>query len=338
VGGEGASVEVRRENLEPALRLVAEMLTQPSFPEAEFEEMKRAALNGAEAQRSDPSARATERLSRHLYPFPAGHPHYTPTVEERISLVKQTRLSDAVGCYRELFGATGADLVAVGDFAPAALERLAAELFAGWKTPSPFERVPWQHSDKPALDDELPTPDKANAVLRGGLNLRMRDDHPDFPAMVLANWLLGGSSTARLPARVREKEGLSYSTYSSFSSSPFDASAAFRISSIYAPQNRERVEQAIREELQRAVRDGFTAQEVEAARSGLLEARRLQRAQDRALAARLGTYLFAKRTFAWDVEFEAKIAALTPAALHDALRRHLDPARVSFVKAGDFRK
>jgi zinc protease len=338
VSGDGASIEVRRENLAAALRIVAEVLTEPAFPESEFEELKRAALNGAEAQRGDPAARASERLSRHLYEYPAGHPHYTPTVEERIAQLKETKVADAVACYRELFGATGADLVAVGDFAPAELERLAVELFGGWKTPSPFERVPWVHREKPALDDELRTPDKANAVLRGGLNLRMRDDHPDYPAIVVANYLLGGSSTARLPARVREKDGLSYSTYSSFSANPFDESASFRISSIYAPENRVRVEQAIREEVQRAVRDGFPAQEVEAGKAGLLEARRLQRAQDRALAARLGTYLFAKRTFEWDRDFEAKIAALTPAEVNAALRRHVDPARVSFVKAGDFKK
>lgn len=338
VNGEGASLEVRRENLPEALRLVAEALTQPSFPPAEFDELKRAALTGAEAQRSDPSVRASERLSRHLYPFPAGHPHYTRTVEERIQEIRATKLEDAVACYRELFGATGADFVAVGDFDPAALERLVAELFGRWQTPSPFKRVPWLHGSGPAIDEELATPDKANAVLRGGLNLAMRDDDPDYPAMLLANYLLGGTSTARLPARVREKEGLSYSTYSTFSANPFDASAPFRISSIYAPQNRARVEQAIREELERAVREGFSAQEVEAGRKALLEARRLARTQDRALAGRLALYLFAERTFAWDRQFEARIASLTADEVNAALRRHLDPKRVSFVKAGDFRK
>ena len=99
-----------------------------------------------------------------------------------------------------------------------------------------------------------------------------------------------------------------------------------------------RVEQAIREELGRAVRDGFSAQEVEAGRKALLEARRLARAQDRSLASRLGLYLFAGRTFAWDEQFEARIATLTADEVNAALRRHLDPKRVSFVKAGDFRK
>jgi zinc protease len=338
ITGDGASVEVRGENLIPALRLVAEALREPAFPREEFEEMKRAALTGAEAQRNEPSSLASVRLARHLHEYAPGHPHYTPTVDERIALLRAATLEDAVGCYRELYGATGAEFTAVGDFEPEALARTVDELFGSWKTPRPFKRVPSLHFDRPRLEDLLVTPDKANATLRAGLNVRMRDDHPDFPALVLANHLLGGSSTARVPLRVREKEGLSYSTYTSFSSSALDEAGAFRVASIFAPQNRARVERAIREELGRAVREGFSAEEVADGKRSVLEARRLARAQDRALAGRLGHYLFVKRTFAWDVEFEARIAALTPQQVNAALKRHIDPARLSVVVAGDLKK
>jgi zinc protease len=66
--------------------------------------------------------------------------------------------------------------------------------------------------------------------------------------------------------------------------------------------------------------------------------RRMARTQDRALAGRLAHYLYAKRTFAWDIEFEARIAALTPAQVHAALKRHLDPAKISVITAGDFKQ
>jgi len=338
VGGDGASIEVRRENLAAALRLVAEVLREPAFSPAEFEEMKRAAITGAEAQRTDPSALAGNRLARHLQAYPAGHPHYTPSIDERIDMMREAKLEDAVACYRELIGATGAEFVAVGEFDPQEIEKLVETLFADWRTPVPFQRVPTRHFDRPATQDAVVTPDKANAVLRGGLNIPMRDDHPDFPAVVLANHLLGGSSTARVPARVREKEGLSYSTFTSFTSSAFDEAATFRVGAIFAPQNRARVEAAIREELERALREGFSAAEIEDGKKSLLEARRLARTQDRSLASRLGSYLFVKRTFAWDIDFEAKIAALTPAQVNAALKRHLDPARLSFIAAGDFKK
>ncbi len=338
LGGDGVTLDVRGENLIPALKLAAEALRQPVFPREEFEEMKRAALARAESQRNEPSTLAGVRLTRHLHAYPAGHPHYTPTPQERIDWLRAATLEDATACYRELFGATGAEFVAVGEFDADAVERAVAELFGPWKTPRPFQRVPSRHFERPGLEEALVTPDKANAALRAGLNVRMRDDHPDFPALILANHLLGGSSTGRVPARVREKEGLSYSTYTSFSSSALDDAAAFRVSSTFAPENRARVEAAIREELSRAVREGFSAAEVEEGKRAVLEARRLARSQDRALASRLGHYLFVKRTFEWDRDFEGRIAALAPEQVNAALRRHIDPAKLSVVVAGDLKK
>jgi zinc protease len=185
---------------------------------------------------------------------------------------------------------------------------------------------------------EFEIADKANAVLRGGLNLAMTDRDADFPAMVLANYLLGGFATARLPERIREKEGLSYSTYTWFRANPLDPEGVFAVSAIFAPQNRARVELAIREELARALRDGFSAEEVEAGKKGLLEARRLARTQDAALADRLARYLFLDRTFAWDIALEERIAALTPDEVLAALRRRLDLERLALVTAGDFRR
>ena len=338
VSAEGATVEARSENLLPALALVAEALREPSFPPAEFEELKRATLTGTQAQLSDPAANAEVRLTRHLERYPVGHRNYTPTIEERLAWIRKTTLNDAESCYRELIGATGADFSAVGEFEPDALARALEELFGPWRSPYPFTRVPYRYFDRPAVEDQVITPDKANAVLRGGENVQMRDDHADFPALLIANYLLGGTSSARLAERVREKEGLSYSTGSSFGASPLDESAWFRLSAIFAPQNRSRVETAIREEIARAVKGGFTAEEVAAGKKGLLAQRRLARTQDRALASRITSYLFLGRSFAWDTDLESKIAALTPAQVNAALAKYIDPSKLSLVVAGDFKK
>ena len=333
----GASIETRREHLAETLRLVAEALRRPAFPESEFEELKRSSLTSAETQRSDPAAIASEQLQRHLQPYPRGHWMYVQSLDERIESLRSVTLADAKRCHADLVGATGADFAVVGDFDAAAVAALVEELFGDWKNPAPYARIPARYFERPPLEREVRTPDKANAVLRAGHNLKMRDDHADFPAMVLANHLLGGTSSARLPDRIREKEGLSYSTYSWFSADQLDEAASFNLSAIFAPQNKARVELALREELARALQDGFTPAEVESGKKVLLEARRLARTQDGTLAGRLANYLFLGRTFAWDATFEQRIAALTPQQVHDALRRHLEPSRLAVSKAGDFR-
>ncbi|MGH8747160.1 MAG: M16 family metallopeptidase, partial [Burkholderiales bacterium] len=337
LGADGARLEVPSAGLSGALRLAAEALQEPAFPSDEFEALRRALLTGTEEQRSDQAAIAVLQLARHLNPYPKGHPYYAGTLDEQLEQLRTATPAGAESCYRELFGATGADFAAVGEFDPDALARELEALFGGWKNPRPFERIAARSYDAPPLESELRTPDKANAVLRAGLNIALRDDDPDYPALVLANYLLGGSLTARIPQRVRETEGLSYSVHTSFSAGAFYPVAAFRVSATFAPGNKARVERAIREELARAVRDGFSAGEVKSGAKALIEARRLARRSDRALAERLADHLYKQRSLAWDAGLEQRLAALSAPEVNGALRRHLDPARLSVMSAGDFK-
>jgi zinc protease len=96
------------------------------------------------------------------------------------------------------------------------------------------------------------------------------------------------------------------------------------------------VEAAVGEEIRRALKEGFGSEEVEAGKKSLLKARQVARSNDGALAARLASYLELGRTFAWDTDLERRIAALTPDQIVKAMRRYIDPAKLSVVKAGDF--
>jgi zinc protease len=332
---DGASVETVRANLAESLAIVAEMLREPSFPESEFEQVKRQALTSIDTQRTDPQSLASLTIARQLNPYPPAHWHYTPTLEERAERLKSVTLEDARRCHREV-GASHGNLVVVGDFDPDEVTKLAERLFVDWKNPAPYTRIPWQHFDVQASDRTIETPDKANAVFRGGLNLKLRDDHPDHAALVLGNYLLGGSSDARLARRIREKEGLSYSVGSWLNIGAQDEAGDFGVYAIYAPQNRARLESAIRQEIARALEEGFAPAEFEDGRRALLQARQVARNSDAALAGRLAGYSVIGRTLKWDEEFEQRLAALTPAQVRDALRRHLDSSKLTLVKAGDF--
>ncbi|MES4791877.1 MAG: hypothetical protein C4321_01800 [Chloroflexota bacterium] len=99
-----------------------------------------------------------------------------------------------------------------------------------------------------------------------------------------------------------------------------------------------KLEAAFKEEIARVLKDGFTADELKAAKSGWLQSRQVSRAQDNELAGRLSNYLFINRTLAWDADFEKKVEALTPEQVTAALRRHIDPNKITIIKAGDFAK
>jgi len=333
------SVETIRQNFPAALRLVAEILREPSFPEKEFEELKQENLAAIEQQKSEPDALAPNTFQRHMNPYPKGDVRYVETFEESLEDYKTAKLEEAKAFYAAYFGASNGELAVVGDFDAEEVSKLAEELFGDWKSGAPYRRIPQTYQDVPAINKALETPDKANAFFVAGQNLPLRDDDPDYPALVLGNYMIGGGFlNSRLAVRIRQKEGISYGIGSQFSASPLDAAGSFTTFAIYAPQNEARLEAAFQEEIARVLKEGFEAKEIAEAKSGYLQSRQVGRAQDAGLARTLATDLYLNRTLAWDEELEKKIQALTGDQILAALRRRLDPSKMTIVKAGDFAK
>ncbi|HET8901724.1 MAG TPA: insulinase family protein, partial [Holophagaceae bacterium] len=107
---------------------------------------------------------------------------------------------------------------------------------------------------------------------------------------------------------------------------------------IYAPQNAKRLETAFQEELARALKDGFTADELTFAQKAWLQSQAVDRTQDNGVADALAAHLPLGRTYAYNAKLEQAVQALTVDQVNAALRAHLDPAKLTLVKAGDFAK
>ncbi len=330
-------IETVRANLPAVLKLVVEVLREPAFPEKEFELLREESLAEIDQQVSDPQAVATNVFERHLNDYPKGDVRYVETPQEEKADVKAATLDEAKKFYERFYGASHAQLAIVGDFDPSAVLPVLEEGFGSWTSKEPFERVPRPYQEIAALDKSLETPDKSNAFLLAGENLHLRDDDPDYPALLLGNYIFGGGFlNSRLATRIRQKEGLSYGVGSQLFASPFDPSGSFVQYAIYAPQNAEKLRVAVAEELKRVMDSGFTAAEVAEAKSGYLQARQVGRAQDPELARKLASYLFIGRTMEFDAGVDKTLSGLTPDTIHAALKRHVDPSKMTIVKAGDF--
>ncbi|HET8546833.1 MAG TPA: pitrilysin family protein [Bryobacteraceae bacterium] len=330
--------QTTRANLPEVLKLAEEILREPAFPEAEWEQYKQAALAAAEQNRTNPNAMASIALARHLNPYPSNDPRYIPGFEEQIELLGKATLTDAKKFYADFYGASSAQLALVGDFDTAQVQKLTADLFGNWKSPQPWQHLERRHQKIASANQSLEAPDKANAMFMAGLIMPVSDEHPDYPALVVANYILGGTSTSRLYERIRAKEGLSYGVGSQFNAGTRDQLANWMVFAISAPQNSPKVEAAFRDELSKTLKDGFPAEEIEKAKKSWLQAQNVRRSDDTALARRLVQLGYDDRTMTWEGELEQKVAALTAEQVSAAARRHLDPAQVSIFKAGDFRK
>lgn len=336
--GVTASLEVPRQNLAAALRLLVKTLREPTFPENEFAQLQQEQITAAESQRKEPQDLAVNRVRRTGNPYAKGDPRYVRDFDEEIADWKALRVDEIKAFHAGFYGANFGEASLVGDFDAAAVKPLLEELLGKWTSRAAYQRLPRPAYAVVPQQQRLETPDKANAMYYGVLRLPMQDTDADFPALYLANYILGTGPASRLWARIREKEGLSYGVGSSLNASPFEPSAQWVQYAIFAPENRERLQKAFSEEFERAGREGFTEEEVAKGKNGVLQARKLARAQDATLMSKLAANEELGRRMAFEQAFEDKLQALSLAQVNAALRKHLDWNKTLSAVAGDFAK
>ena len=320
-----------------ALRLVAEMLREPSFPQSEFDELRQEWIAGMEQTRTNPRSLALTDFQRRLTIYPRGDARYVATAEEKIEDLKKLTLDDVRKLYAQFYGASNSQLAAAGQFDAVQIQKLAAELYGGWNSPVPFQRITNLYQKNAAADSKIETPDKEMAIFIAGLRVKMSDEDSEYPAMSLANYILGGSFSSRLVTRIRDKEGMSYAVSSGIQVPAKDDGAMFVASAQCAPPNTPKVEASFKDELARALKDGFTAAEVADAKKAWLQERAVARSDDGSLVATLANREYFGRSMMFDQALEAKVAALTPEQVSAAFRR-IDSSALVTVKAGDFKK
>jgi zinc protease len=333
------SIETTHENLPAVLRLAGEILKEATLPESEFEEIRKEQLTYLDFGKTEPQSLAFTEIARTMYPYPKGDVRATLSIPEEIDEVKAVKLEDAKAFYKHFYGASNGQLAVVGDFDPAEVKKEIETLFGTWKSPARYERVKYGFQKIAPVNQTIETPDKQNAVFIAATRLHISDKDPDYPALVMGNYMLGGGFlNSRLATRIRVKDGLSYDVRSNLTAKPNEEDGEFQASAIAAPQNMAKVEAAFKEEMQRALTDGFTQKELDDDRTGWLQGQQVNRSEDNSLVRTLTNRDYDGRTMAWDEELEKKVTALTPDEIGKAVRRTIDPAQFSIVKAGDFKK
>jgi zinc protease len=185
----------------------------------------------------------------------------------------------------------------------------------------------------------IETPDKANAMFYAGLNLPIRDDAADYPALLMGDYIVGGGSIeSRLANRIRQKEGISYGVGSYMTMRAMDSSGVWQSYAIFAPENASRLTRAFDEEIARVLKSGVTAEELSKAKSGWLQEYEQERSNDDELASEIATHREVNRTFGYDADLERRVQAVTVAQVNAALRKYLVPSSFTKVRAGDFEK
>lgn len=343
INGSGQEVNINitttKENLNGILNLVNEMIKQPAFSQQEFDKLKEEQLASIDQQRSEPQSIASNLFEKTLNPYPKEDFRYVMSFNEEKEALNKLTIDDVKNFYNRFYSTNNATVAIVGDFDEPSLIITLNNLLDKWGAPVLFDRAKDLYFDVTPVNEKINTPDKANALMLAGMNLELRDDDADYPALVIGNYMLGGGFlNSRLATRIRQKEGISYGVGSQLQAGSQDKSGGFITYAIYNPDNSERLIEAYKDEMNKMVKDGFTKEELADAVKGFIQSRSVSRSQDRELCARLNNYIFLDRTMKWDEDFEKKIQALTVEQVNAAMRKWINPEKISYIQAGDFNR
>lgn len=199
-------------NIEPAARLLSEIVRSPSLPQEELDRERRRALDGLRVSLRQPGTVGGLALRRVLFgDAPYGTPGATPAALEALAR------EDLVRYHGEWWRPDNATMVVVGSLTPEQGFAMAERLFADWRAPArPLPPLAANRAGAPAAPRvvviDMPAADQASVSV--ALRAATRADSDYYP-LLLANNVLGGSSTARLFQEVRVRRALSYGAYSS---------------------------------------------------------------------------------------------------------------------------
>ncbi|MBZ0112415.1 MAG: insulinase family protein [Thermoanaerobaculia bacterium] len=302
-----------------------ELITESAFPEDRLAWTVRQGQGELAALYDPPDSATHWAFLEQLYtPNPRCRP--APGSIESLPKLQST---DLVAFHRQALD-RGPIITVAGRIDEERVRRRFESLFAGPVDGAvpPKEPVPARDSDARRLEVEVDGQGQAHLFLG---HLTLPRIHPDYEALELAGVVLGAGAglTGRIPHRVREQEGLAYTasadTVVDAGSDP--GRATFYVGT--APENVDRAELAVREELERALTEGFSRSEVEGARTYLLGREPFRRETARQWASRLAESLY------WGLPMDdadwcrERLESTTHEQVEASLRRHIDPQRLA---------
>lgn len=328
-------VRSSREHLPELLQLAFQVLRHPSFPAPELAEIQRSLNTSLEDQAVSPAYLVRNALQRHGQPWKPDDIRYTPTAPELLAQAKALTRDQLVRFHQRFYGAGDITVSLVGDFDPKTVTRNLQAGLSGWQQAPTYTRIPdpWYAVTPKTFD--IPAPGKANANYLATLPLQIQDTDPRWPALMLANYLLGGSEDSRLWQSIRVKQSLSYGVGSNLRASAFEPSGAWSLFATMASQNAQTLKKAMHDTLLATLKEGFTQKEVDEGVSSLANYLQLGRSSDTWLADRWLDYLETGRSFAWQQHILDALKNLEAEQVNKAMRAVFKPDELSIAIAAD---
>lgn len=320
------------ENFDQTLELFADVIRNPTFPQAEVDRYKSRMMAQLQLQRSLPQFLAQEQFSRAIY----GTNHPASIIAAPPESLKKLSSKDLAEFHAKYYRPNNAILAIVGDVTMKEILPKLEKAFGDWaKGEVPATTIPPAPTQGEARIYLIDRPGSVQTVLQLG-TLGIERTSPDYFAVLLADRVLGGGPSGRLFLNLREAKGYTYGAYSGFGGSKF------RGTWISSSEVRTDVtEGAMKEfmyELNRLRDEKVGAEELENAKRAIVGSFALSLEQPQALLQNIITQkLYNLPADYWDT-YPQKVAAITPADVQRVAQKYIDLDHLQVVAVGDAAK
>lgn len=336
------NITTYKNSLDETMKLVKEIITEPVFPEAEVNKLINESLTSIDARMNEPQSIAFNEYSRKTSDYTSSSIFYTPTFEELKGKIKKIKKEDLINFHKNILGAQNGVATIVGINDKSYIENLLNNNFGKWTSKSKYEKIYPKFTSTKKVDEIFNVQDKENAAVVGGINFKMSEQSKDYPAMVMVNEILGngGFLSARIPMRLREKEGISYGagSFIAISDDPSDDVAAWTYYAFFNPTKREAIANALKEEISLALKNGLTVDELKTNIVSWKNARKTDLGTNNQLTSLSNNYLLNDISFDKYDELEKKIENLSIDQVNEVLRKNISLDGLTTIFSGSFNK
>lgn len=318
-----------RDLLLPSVKLFAQLLAAPTYPQESLERERRRALIGLQQSAQSPADLASIAFYRSLY---GDHPYARRPEGTKEGLEAITR-DDLLAFHQRYYVGDNAILAIVGDMSLREARRVSRQVLGGLPRGEHAPAIP-PVPESPTVNGKpqrIVFPSTQSHILMGEAGMT-RDDADYFPLYV-GNHILGGSGlVSRLSEEIREKRGLSYSTYSYFA--PMRQRGPFVMGLQTRNQESGRALQVMRDTLEKFVTEGPTAEELVAAKKNLSGGFPLRLDSNGKIADNLAMIGFYGLPLDYLDTYIARVEAVSVEQVRDAFKRRIHPAKTITVIVG----
>ena len=307
------------------LKLLAEIMRFPSFPEAEVELERKLTLQNIRSQKEQPFNVAFDALRRNIY---GAHPYGVSVLgtEDTVAQLDRATLQKYHQTYLRPDNLT---ISISGRITKEETISLVKEVFGDWQIPDTKSslELPLAIESEPS-EKVIPQETQQSIVMLGYLGAAVNS--ADYPVLKLLSTYLGNGLSSRLFVELREKRGLAYDVSAFF---PTRLEPAFFVTYMgTAPENTEIAIALLQEEVSRLTKIELSESELQGAKNKLLGQYALGKQTNSEIAQLYGWYESLGLGIDFDREFQDAIAKVTAQQAKSVANKYLVNPYISVVK------